>query len=119
MSGNAKVNAINNLGRHFKVGVLCRCKTQVNWSMVPQAQQFHNLFRVGTETRSVVAHNINERMQQNQYGGCVMMAMGAMSPKVVESRVDCTGLGRWCWMRVGSGTKKTHVVIAYQLCSSG
>ncbi len=37
MSGDVKVNAINNLCRDFKVDVLCRCKTQVDWSMVPQA----------------------------------------------------------------------------------
>jgi hypothetical protein len=37
MFGNIKVNATNNLCRDFKVDVLCRCKTQVNWSMVPQA----------------------------------------------------------------------------------
>jgi hypothetical protein len=47
-----------------------------------------------------------------------MMAMGTMSPEVVESGVDLTGLGCWCWMRVGSGTKKTRIVIAYQLCNS-
>ena len=48
-----------------------------------------------------------------------MMAMGTMSPKVVESGVDFTGLGHWCWMRVGLGTKKTRIVIANQPCNSG
>jgi hypothetical protein len=119
MSGNAKVNAINNLCHDFNVDILCGCKTQVNWRMVPQDQRFHNLFGVGIETRSVVAHNINQRIQQNQFGGCAMMAMETMSPKVVDSGVDFTCLDRRCWMRVGSGTKKTCIVIAYQPCSSG
>jgi hypothetical protein len=87
--------------------------------MVPQDWQFHIFGGVGTETRSVVTHNINECIQQNQFGGCAMMAMGTMSPKVVKSRVDFTGLGSWCWMRVSSGTKKTRIVIAYQPCSFG
>jgi hypothetical protein len=30
---------------------------------------------VGMENRSVVAYNVNERMQQNQHGGCAMMAI--------------------------------------------
>jgi hypothetical protein len=119
MSRNAKVNAFNNLCRDFKVDILCICKTQVDWRMVPQDWQFHKLFGVGTETRSVVTHNVNERIQQNQFGGCAMMAMGTMSPKVVKSGVDFTGLGRWGWMMVGSGMKKTCIVIAYQPCNSG
>ena len=66
------------------------------------------------DTRSVVAHNINERMQRNQHGGCAMMAMGWFSAEVVETGVDHYGLGRWCWMKVGSGDKKTQIVMAYQ-----
>jgi hypothetical protein len=59
------------------------------------------------DTQSVVAHNINEQMQHNQHGGCAMMAMGRFSAEVVETDVDHYGLARWCWMRVGSGDKKT------------
>jgi hypothetical protein len=42
--GNSKINAINNLLRDFKVDMLCGCKTQVDWRMVPQDQHYHNLF---------------------------------------------------------------------------
>ncbi len=35
-SGNSKIKAINNLLKDFKVDMLCRCKTQVDWRMVPQ-----------------------------------------------------------------------------------
>ncbi len=43
------------------------------------------------ETRSIVAHNVNEQMQQNQYGGCAMMVMGCFSAEVIKTGVD-TGL---------------------------
>jgi hypothetical protein len=43
-----------------------------------------------------------------------MMAMGQLSAEVVEMGADHCGLGRWCWMRVGSGDKITHIVMAYQ-----
>jgi hypothetical protein len=60
------------------------------------------------DTWSIVEHNINVRMQQNQHGGCAMMAMGRFSAEVVETGVDhYSRLGRWCWMKVGSGDKKT------------
>ena len=58
------------------------------------------------DTRSIVAHNVNEQMQQNQYGGCIMMVMGCFSAKVAESGVDPSGLGCWCWFKVGSDDKK-------------
>jgi hypothetical protein len=39
------------------------------------------------DTKSIVAHNFNEQMQQNQHGGCMMMAMMCFSAEVVESGV--------------------------------
>ncbi len=111
-SGNSKINAINNLLRDFKVDMLCGCKTQVDWRMVPQDQRFHKLFGAGSERRSAVAHNTNERMRPNWYGGCAMMALGTLSPKVVVFGIDFTRLGRWCLIHLGSGTKKTWIVMA-------
>jgi hypothetical protein len=118
-SGNSKINAINNLLRDFKVDMLCGCKMQVDWRMVPQDQRFHNLFGAGSETRSVVAHNTNEHMRPNQYGGCAMMALSTLSPKVVDSGIDSTGLGRLCWIRLRSRTKNTQIVMAYQQSNFG
>jgi hypothetical protein len=43
-----------------------------------------------------------------------MMAMGRFSAEVVESGVNSYGLGRWCWLKVGSGDKKTRIAMAYQ-----
>ncbi len=43
-----------------------------------------------------------------------MMAMGCFSAEVVESGVDLYGLDCWCWLKVGSGDKKTRIVMAYQ-----
>ena len=66
------------------------------------------------ENRSMVTYNVNERMQQNQHGGCAMMAIGRFSSEVSETGVDPYKLGRWCWMKVGSGDKATRIVMAYQ-----
>jgi hypothetical protein len=118
-SGNSKINAINNLLRDFKVDMLCGCKTQVDWRMVPQDWRFHNLFGRGSKTRSVVAHNINKRMRTNLFGGCAMMALGTISLEVVNLGVDLTGLERWCWIQLGLRTKKTRKVMAYQPSNSG
>ncbi len=42
------------------------------------------------------------------------MAMGCFSAEVVESGVNPSGLGHWCWLKVGSGKKRTRIVVAYQ-----
>jgi hypothetical protein len=48
------------------------------------------------ETRSIVAHNINER-------GCAMMVLGCFYAEVIATGVEPYGLGWWCLFRVGSG----------------
>jgi hypothetical protein len=106
-TNGVKINALNKLCRKFNSDILTGCETQVDWRQATDEQQFRNLIGVGMDTRSVVAHNINERMKRNQHGGCAMMAMGRFSAEVVETGVDHCGLGRGCWMRVGSGDKKT------------
>jgi hypothetical protein len=63
--------------------------------------------------------NINERMWPNQFGGRAMMAMSTITPEVIDTGVDITGLGRWCWMLLGSDQKKTRIVMAYQPSNSG
>ena len=106
-TNGVKINALNKLCRKYNTDILAGCETQADWRQASNEQQFRNIIGVGMDTRSVVAHNINERMKRNQHGGCAMMAMGRFSAEVVETGVDHYGLGRWCWMRVGSGDKKT------------
>jgi hypothetical protein len=118
-SGNAKINSVNNLCRNFKVALLCGCKTQVDWQYLTKSHKFNNLFGIGIKSRSIVAHNITERVCVNQVGGCAMMAMNSISPEVQAMGIDGTGLGCWCWLHLGSGIKKMCTVMAYQPSNSG
>jgi hypothetical protein len=97
---------------------LAGCKTQADWRQATKEQQFRNIIGIGMETWSVISQNINEWMKRNQHGGCAMMPMGRFSAKVVESGVNPSGLGRWSWLKVGSGDKRTRIVMAYQLSGS-
>jgi hypothetical protein len=60
-----KINNLNKLCRRFNTNVLAGCKTQVDWRQATEEQQFRNCIGVRMENRSVVAYNINKRMQQN------------------------------------------------------
>jgi hypothetical protein len=109
-----KVNSLNKLCRKFNTDVLAGCKTQADWRQATDKQQFRNLIGLGMENRSLVAYNVNECMLRNQHGGCAMMAIGQFSSEVSETGVNPYKLGRWCWMKVGSGDKATRIVMAYQ-----
>jgi hypothetical protein len=109
-----KINSLSKLCRQFNTDILAGCKTQVDWGQATKDQQFKNVIGVAMDTRSIVAHNVYEQMQHKQHGGCAMTAMGRFSAEVVELGVGLYGLGYWCWLKVGSGNKKTKIVIAYQ-----
>ena len=51
-----------------------------------------------------------------------MMAMGRMLAHVLDTGVDCTGLGRWSWVCVGASEGDnvtiTRIVVAYQPCEA-
>ncbi len=104
----AKINSLNKLCHQFNTNLLAGCKTQADWRQASNEQKFRNVIGVGMETRSIVARNINERMQRDQYGGCAMMVMGCFSAEVIKTGVDPYGLVRWFWLRDGSGDKKTE-----------
>jgi hypothetical protein len=91
-----KINSLNKLCRQFNADILAGCETQADWQQAGEEQQFRNVIGVGMDTRSIVTHNVNERMQQNQHGGCAMMAMGCFFAEVVELGVNPSGLGCWC-----------------------
>ena len=109
-----KINSLNKLCRKYNTDVLAGCKTQADWRQATDEQQLRNLIGVGMENRSVVAYNFNKCMQRNQHGGCAMMAIERFSSEVSETSVDPYKLGRWCWMKVGSGDKPTRIVMAHQ-----
>jgi hypothetical protein len=50
-------------------------------------------------------------------GGTCIAAMGRFASFITETGIDFSGLGRWTWLYVGDGGKKTHIVTAYQPCN--
>jgi hypothetical protein len=92
-TNGTKINALNKICRKFKADVLAGCEAQADWRQATEEQQFKNILGVGMDTRSIIAHNINEQMQRNQHGGCAIMAMGCFSAKVVKTGVDPYSLG--------------------------
>jgi hypothetical protein len=59
------INSLNKLCRQFNTDILAGYKTQADWQQAGEEQQFRNVIGVGMDTKSIVAHNVNEQMQQN------------------------------------------------------
>jgi hypothetical protein len=59
-----KINSLNKLCRQFNTDILAGCETQADWQQAGEEQQFRNIIGVGMDTKSIVAHNVNDRMQQ-------------------------------------------------------
>ncbi len=78
-----KINSLNELCRQFNTDILAGCKTQADWCQASEEQQFRNVIGIEMESRTVVTYNINKQIQQNQHGGCAMMAMGCFSAEVL------------------------------------
>ncbi len=83
---------------------------------------------VSTIPQFVWGRHGNKKLHSAQYqwmyapnwlGGCAVMALGTLAPEVLKSGIDSSGLGQWCWIWVGSGSKKMHIVMAYQPSNSG
>jgi len=66
-----------------------------------------------------VTTQLRRRLLVANMGGAAMMAFGRLSAQVLASDIDETGLGRWCWMRLGGGGKETVVCMCYQPCNPG
>jgi hypothetical protein len=113
-TNGTKINSLNKLCRQFNTNILAGCKPQADWCQASEEQQFGNVISIGMESRSIVVYNINKWMQQNQHSKCAMMAMGHFYAEVLETGINPYELGRWFWLKVGSGDKKTWIMMAYQ-----
>ena len=112
-----KIDDINALLKKYDVDCLAGCETQADWSFATEEEKFKNLFGLRQDTRCQVGYNTTEEKelrQRCQYGGTAMMTLGRLSTFVIDSGTDFTGLGRWTWILVGSGDKRTRIVVAYQ-----
>ena len=72
------------------------------------------------DMRSVTSHNTLETPKKvYQPGGNMMISQGKIKFRIIESGVDPSNMGRWCW-QLFSGKRgvTTRVITAYRPCKS-
>ena len=114
-----KIRTLNSILTAYQVDGLAGCELQADWRFANAEQHWKNLFGRGQETRSQVGHDTNEKLSRNQKGGTAMSTISHLSVSVIETGCDYHKLGRWTWILVGEGQKRTRIIVAYQPCNPG
>jgi hypothetical protein len=112
-----KICQINKLMKEYSVDVMSGCKTRVDWRFTkPRTDGFNSLFAQGQQRHGVCAHNINEYVRWDQWGGICLVSVGWISTIIVATGIDMMGLGRRACIYMGGGGKAMRILVAYRPC---
>ena len=106
------------LMRKYDIDVAAFVETMVDWRQVRKEEsKFENLFtRPGEDKVCVTAYNATNDVietERCQKGGTEMLTRGKMIASVRQVKADESGLGRFCWTKVGGAGKMTYVMTVY------
>ena len=107
-----KPGATDALRKKTGAEIMGGVELQANWPKIKSHNQYHELFGKGEERIPIAAHNFHSDVY-NLYGGTAMSVFGSMSRNTTPG-MDTTGLGRWSWMAIDSGFRKTRFITAYR-----
>ena len=107
---------ILNLHRKYQTDGACILKHGTNFLMSEEGKRANDLFANKPGSCVTAAHN-NESISRCQQGGTMVAAFSRLAGFIQETGVDRTGLGRWSWMKVGTGEHSTRIISAYQPCN--
>ncbi len=113
---NWKLDCLNYMIKDFQVDLVAGCETQCNWNLVPPQRQFLHLLCPGISTVGLASHNSTETINREQMGGTAVAAIGRIGDIISDKGTDHTGLGRWSWLRIGTGKKTTRLLCGYLPC---
>ena len=118
--GKRHVGRLNSLINQLQIDCVAGCEAGFNWSNMPDSLSFHQVLGFGKTRKSVTGYNRHERLGRSscQHGGTAMMALELLSNFVVQDK-GADALGRWCWMKVGTGAVFTRLIVAYSPIKPG
>jgi hypothetical protein len=108
-----KMDRINYLIKRHQIDIVTGCESQCNWTKVPRHRQLSDLISPGYITRGITAHNTHENFHRDQVGGTAVMGVGRLCDLISDMGRDPSGLGRWSWIKLGTGRVVTRVISAY------
>jgi hypothetical protein len=106
-----------NLHRKYQIDGACILEHWTNFSMSQEGKHANDLFASIPGSCVTAAHNSNESIRQCQQGGTMVAAFSQLAGFIEETGSDRTGLGRWSWIKVGTGEYSTWIISMYQPCN--
>lgn len=114
---NLSVHSLRQWLGEVEPDIFLGCEAQINWRQMPWDGKLRSWFRTGEQMRCICGYNTNESHLHNrrQYGGTFILALGQSSSQIIETGVDPSGLGRWCWVRFSSqGASAVKILVVYR-----
>ena len=108
-----KLKRLRDLNKRYKTDAALFREGGLDYRQTPPDGGFDTFFR-GEENTCVAASDVAEDSARTQPGGTAAVAFSRLSGFMLDSGQDTTGLGRWSWFKVGTGTTVTRIVTAYQ-----
>jgi hypothetical protein len=116
-----RIYEMNGLYRKYDADCALALEIQVQHDLARRQMKEFRLERLlwpGQDKRVITSHNIHERIQRSQPGGTMIALFSRLSQFVQSSGVNPHGLGRYCWIQVGSGSVSTIIVVLYVPCTT-
>lgn len=110
-----KVTRLKETNKRYQTDGMLLQETGVDFRQVPEEFSFPNLLG-DQDVRVATANNVTEDSARYQAGGVASVLMARLASFVLGWGRDPTGLGRWVWFLVGTGSRCTIIVVAYRPC---
>jgi hypothetical protein len=110
-----KTTRLKETNKRYQTDGMLLQETGVDFCQVPEELLFPNLLG-DLDVRVATANNVTEESACYQYGGVASVLMARLASFVLGWGRDPTGLGRWVWFLVGTGSRSTIIVVAYHPC---
>ena len=107
-----KRDKLKKLKAKYDLDVMCGTEIGANLRMLPADAKFNDIMAASVR-QTIAASNEHENFEKSLPGGVGMMVFGRLSNFVTAKDKDYLGLGRWCYVQVGTGVKKTWLIVAY------
>ena len=108
-----KLKRLREINRRFQTDGALLLEGGVDFRQVPDDKKFETFLGGTAEKVAVATNNVTEPSARTQPGGTAAVAFSRLAGYTQKSGSDPTGLGRWTWLLVGSGSTRTRIVTAY------
>lgn len=110
------------LFQHCSIDIFGAAETQMNFALASTKDSASERFFQEdplTPYRISTSQNTSEFLGKRQYGGTLRLARGELTDRVIEAGSDCSGLGKWSWIKVkGRDGTCTRFISIYKPCTS-